>query len=69
MPVIEKSFALFSVKNCKKTLLSREHNPTTVDEIIIKTVQRGKAEIYRKFWMDKVIDTSKYFYETAWRER
>ena len=37
---MEKSFAFFTGKNCKKTSLSSERNPTTVAEIIIKTVQQ-----------------------------
>ena len=62
---MEKMFAFF------RRSLSRERNPITLVEIIIKTVQHGKAEIGLFFfsWMDKVIDTSKYFYETAWHER
>ena len=40
MPLMEKSFAFFTDKNCKKTSLSSERNPTTVAEIIIKTVQQ-----------------------------
>ena len=37
---MEKSSAFFSYKNSKKTSLSSERNPTTVAEIIIKTVQQ-----------------------------
>ena len=40
MPLMEKSSAFFSDKNSNKTSLSSERNPTTVAEIIIKTVQQ-----------------------------
>ena len=66
MSLMEKIFAFFRRSRIvKKHSLSNEHNPITLAEINIKTVQHGKAEI----GMDKVIDTSKCFYEPAWRER
>ena len=33
MPLMEKSAAFFSVKNCKKASLSSERNPITVAKI------------------------------------
>ena len=65
---MEKIFAFFRRSSIvKKISLSSERSPITLDEIIIKTVQHAKAEMWLFFWMDKVIDTSKY--EPAWRER
>ena len=66
---MEKIFAFFRRSRIVKTTLSSERNPITLAEIIIKTVQHGKAEIGPFFWMDKVIDTSKCFYEPVWRQR
>ena len=51
MPLMEKSFAFFTDKNCKKTSLSSERNPTTVAEIIIKTVQQ--KYYYETAWRER----------------
>ena len=51
MPLMEKSSAFFSDKNSKKTSLSSERNPTTVAEIIIKTVQQ--KYYYETAWRER----------------
>ena len=51
MPLMKKSFAFFSVKNSKKTSLSSERSPTTVAEIIIKTVQQ--KYYYETAWRER----------------
>ena len=45
MSLMEKIFAFFRRSRIVKTTLSSERNPITLAEIIIKTVQHGKAEI------------------------
>ena len=58
MPLMEKSFAFFWVKNCLKTSPSSERNPITVAEIIIKTVQHGKSERGNAEWTRSLIHRS-----------
>ena len=50
MPLMEKSFAFSAGQELLKTSLSSERNPIILAEIIIKTVQRGKAEIGNSEW-------------------
>ena len=66
---MKKIFAFFRRSRIVKNITFQWTQSITVDEIIIKTVQHGKAEIGPFFWMDKVIDTSKCFYEPAWSEQ
>ena len=48
MPLMEKSFA-FSVA-CEQALCLGKNNPIILTEMIIKTVQGGKAEIGNSEW-------------------